>query len=180
MLDGRMMQFPLTLTHFLSRAKDFFGATEVVSRRPDKSLHRHSWSDVVDRTARLANALTKLGVKPGARVATLCWNHTAHLETWLAAPCMGAVVHTLNLRLHPNELAYIARHAEDDVIVVDRSLLPLFHKFKDQVPSLRHVLVVPDDGDVDPMTGLDYEKTIAAERAEFVWPALPENQAAMI
>ncbi len=174
------MQFPLTLTHFLSRARDFFGTTEVVSRRPDKSLHRHTWRDVVDRTARLANALTKLGVRPGARVATLCWNHTAHLEAWLAAPCMGAVVHTLNLRLHPNELAYIARHAEDDVIIVDRSLLPLFHKFKDQVPSLRHVLVVPDDGEVDPVNGLDYEKTIAAASAEFAWPELPENQAAMI
>jgi fatty-acyl-CoA synthase len=180
MLDGRMMHFPLTLTHFLTRARELFPKGEVVSRRPDKSLHRHTWADVSTRSARLANALTRLGVKSGARVATLSWNHTEHLEAYLGVPAMGAVVHTLNLRLHPTELGYIARHAEDDVIIVDRSLLPLFARFRDAVPSLRHVVVVPDTGPVTAAEGLDYEQLLAAERGEFDWPTLDENQASML
>jgi fatty-acyl-CoA synthase len=180
MLDGRMMHFPLTLTHFFRRAQALFSRTEVVSRRPDRSLHRHTWGDVTRRAGRLAHALTRLGVKPGARVATLCWNHTAHLEAYLAVPAMGAVVHTLNLRLHPNELAYIARHAEDEVIIVDRSLFGLFAKFREQVPSLRHVIVVPDDGPAQAEQGLDYEQLLAAERDDFPFPELEENSAAMI
>jgi fatty-acyl-CoA synthase len=180
MLDGQMMQFPLTVTHFLTRARELFSATEVVSRRPDKTLHRHTWGDVAARAGRLANALTKLGVKPGARVATLCWNHTAHVEAYFGVPSMGAVVHTFNLRLHPNELGYIARHAEDDVLIVDRSLYGLFAKFRDQVPSLRHVLVVPDDGPVSPEQGDDYEALLAAASPDFAWPSLPENSAAML
>jgi fatty-acyl-CoA synthase len=180
MLDGRMMNFPLTLTHFLRRARELSGRTEVVSRRPDKSLHRHTYLDVCNRAGKLANALTKLGVVRGARVATLCWNHTTHLEAYLTVPSMGAVVHTLNLRLHPNELGYIARHAEDDVIIVDRSLLGLFHKFREQVPSIRHVIVVPDDGAVSPEQGHDYEQLLAAENEHFDFPELGENSAAML
>ncbi len=179
MLDARMMDFPLTLTHFLTRARDFFSKTEVVSRRPDKSLHRHTYGDVYARASKLAHALTKLGVKKGTRVATLCWNHTAHLEAYFGVAAMGAVVHTLNLRLHPNELAYIARHAEDEVVIVDATLLPLLGKFREQVPSIRHVLVVPDDG--KPVeAGLDYEKLIASERGDFDWPTLDERSAAMV
>lgn len=180
MLDGRMMDFPLTLTHFLHRARDFYARTEVVSRRPDKSLHRHTWGDVAARAAKLAHALTKLGVQRGTRVATLCWNHTQHLEAYFGVAAMGAVVHTLNLRLHPNELGYIARHAEDEVVIVDRTLLPLLGRFKEQVPSLRHVLVVPDDGAVTPEQGHDYEALLAKEDGDFDWPELDEKTAAMI
>ena len=81
-------------------------------------------------------------------MATLAFNHQPHLEAYLAIPCVGAVLHTLNLRLHPDEIAYIAHHAEDQVLIVDRSLLPLYRKFGSRVPSLRHVIVVPDDGPV--------------------------------
>ncbi|MBK7402736.1 MAG: long-chain fatty acid--CoA ligase [Myxococcales bacterium] len=180
MLDGRMMDFPLTLTHFLERARQLFPRTEVVSRRPDKSLHRHGWAEVHARASQLCNALTKLGVKRGSRVATLCWNHTQHLEAYLGVPAMGAIVHTLNLRLHPSELAYIGRHAEDEVVIVDRTLLPLLAKFRNEIPSLRHVIVVPDDGPATPEQGHDYEKLIAAERPEYAFPTLDERAAAMI
>ena len=111
MLDGLMMDFPLTLTHFLDRAARLFPRTQVVSRLPDKSLHRCTWADITQRSAQLADALTRLGVQRGDRVATLCWNHRQHLEAYLGVPAMGAVVHTLNLRLHPTELGYIAHHA---------------------------------------------------------------------
>ncbi|WP_426754868.1 long-chain fatty acid--CoA ligase [Myxococcus sp. Y35] len=179
MLPGRMMDFPLTLSHLLERARTFFPRSEIVSRNPDKSLHRYTYADFYERTCRLANALTRLGVKAGDRVATLSWNHYRHLEVYYGVPCMGAVVHTLNLRLHPNDLGYIARHAEDTVVVVDRSLLPLFEKFKDAVPSIRHVIVVPDAGPA-PEGMLDYEALLAAESPRFDFPELDENSASML
>jgi fatty-acyl-CoA synthase len=179
MLTGRMMDFPLTLTHLLERARTYFPRSEVVSRNPDKSLHRYTFADFYKRACKLAHALTKLGVKPGDRVATLSWNHFRHLEVYFGVPAMGAVVHTLNLRLHPNDLAYIARHAEDSVVVVDRSLLPLFEKFAGQVPSIRHVIVVPDAGPA-PQGMLDYEGLLAPEPEAFDFPRLDENTAAML
>ena len=181
MLQGQMMDFPLTLTHFLERARTMFPRSEVVSRRPDRSLHRYTYADFYRRTCRLANVLAKLGVEPGDRVATLCWNHNQHLEAYFAAPAMGAVVHTLNLRLHPSELAYIASHAEDKIVIVDASLLPLFEKFEGQVRSIRHVIVVPDCGPA-PASRLDYEVLLnqADVPDHYAFPSLPENTAAMI
>ncbi|CAM4503985.1 long-chain fatty acid--CoA ligase [Corallococcus exiguus] len=179
MLTGRMMDFPLTLTHFLERARSYYAAQEIVSRRPDKSLHRYTYADFHRRVCQLANALTRLGVKPGDRVASLSWNHHQHLEVYFGVPAMGAVMHTLNLRLHPNDLGYIARHAEDTVVVVDRSLLPLVEKFEKAVGSIKHVIVIPDDGPV-PEGRLDYEKLLAAESPTFEFPRLDENSAAML
>jgi fatty-acyl-CoA synthase len=179
MLTGRMMDFPLTLTHFLERARTYFARSEIVSRRPDKSLHRYTYADFYRRTCKLAHALQRLGLKPGDRVASLCWNHHAHLELYFGVPALGAVLHTLNLRLHSNDLGYIARHAEDRFLVVDRSLLPLFEKFAAQVPSLEHVIVVPDDGPA-PEGRLDYEKLLAPESDAFAFPSLDERSAAML
>ena len=179
MLTGRMMAFPLTITHLWQRAREFFPRQEVVSRLPDKSLHRQTYADFAARTARLANALKKLGVGPGDRVATLCWNHRQHLEAYYAVPMMGAVVHTLNIRLHPSELLYIAMNAEDSVLIVDRSLWKLYEAFGPEVRSVRHVIVVPDAGPAPEGTH-DYEALLAAERDEYEWPALDENAAAML
>ena len=181
MLAGRMMNFPLTLTHFLRRAADFFPRSEVVSRRPDRSLTRHTYEQIYRRCAQLSHALARLGVGAGDRVATLSWNHHQHLEAYLAVPAMGAVVHTLNLRLHPSEIGYIANHAEDQVVIVDRSLLPLFEKFAGQVRSIRHVIVVPDCPDTGAAPAnnyLDYEALLGAEEGEYPYPDLDENSAA--
>jgi fatty-acyl-CoA synthase len=179
MTPGRMMDFPLTLTHLLDRARRYFGSTEIVSRGPDGKLHRQTWSDTYDRSCKLAHALARLGVKAGDRVATLAWNHHRHLEAYYAVPMMGAIVHTLNLRLHPSEIGYIARHAGDSVVLVDRSLLPLLNQFIETVPSVRHVIVMADDGPT-PEGKLDYERLLAAEPAEYDWPRLDENTAATI
>jgi fatty-acyl-CoA synthase len=179
MIEGTMMGFPLTLGHVLERARTFFPASEVVSRNPDRSIHRYTYRDMYGRACRLANALVRLGVKPGDRVASLCWNHYRHLELYLAVPAMGAVLHTLNLRLHPTELRYIASHAKDSIVVVDRSLLPLLEKFVKDVPSVRHVVVVPDDGPIE-AGRLDYEELLAKESDLFDFPALDENAAAAI
>jgi fatty-acyl-CoA synthase len=182
MLAGRMMDYPLTLTHFLERARTFYASTEIVSRNADKSLTRSTYGQMYRRACQLAGALARLGVGDGDRVATLSWNHQRHLEVYLGVPAMGAVVHTLNLRLHPNEIGYIAKHAEDKVLVVDRSLLPLYRKFADQVPSIEHVIVVPDAPASGAETGseLDYEQLLAAEREEYAFPRLDERAAAMI
>jgi fatty-acyl-CoA synthase len=176
---GRMMHFPLTLTHLLERARKYFPTTEIVSRGPDLTLHRHTWADIYARAAKLAHALGRLGVQKGDRVATLAWNHNRHLEAYFAAPMMGAVVHTLNLRLHPTEIGYIAHHAEDSIVLVDRSLLPLFDQFAASVPSIRHVIVMPDSGPT-PEGKTDYEQLIAPEPTEYDWPKLDENLAAQI
>jgi fatty-acyl-CoA synthase len=180
MTTGRMMDFPLTITHLVDRAERFYPRTEVVSTLADKSKHRSTYAEVAARAKRLAAALTKLGVKPGARVATLCWNHRQHLEAYFAVPSMGAVVHTLNLRLHPSEIGWIAKHAEDDVVIVDECLLPLFEKFRGEVPSVRHVIVVPDKGAPLPQGMLDYERLLADAPASYAWPELDEGAAAML
>ena len=119
MFASTMMQFPLTLVHVLRRAGALFGASEVVSRLPDKSLHRYTYGDLTRRALALGGALQRLGLRKGDRVATLMWNHYAHLEAYLAIPCAGATLHTLNLRLHPDDLAYIVNHAGDRYLIVD-------------------------------------------------------------
>jgi fatty-acyl-CoA synthase len=180
-----MMDFPLTLTHFLERARTLFGKSEVVTRQPDRSLHRITYEALLRRTERLANALAKLGVKPGDRVATLAWNHSRHLELYLGVPAYGAVLHTLNLRLHPNEIGYIANHAEDRFLFVDRSLLPLYQAFAPMVRSFEKIIVLDEDApgpNAPPLPGnaLDYEELLAASPEAFTFPALDERSAAMI
>src|SRR5437867_13369363 len=110
-MDGLMMDYQLTLPTLLRRAETFFAGKEIVTRLPDRSFHRYTYADFVARAKRLSLALQGLGVEAGDRVATLCWNHYQHLEAYFGIPSSGAVVHTLNLRLHPNDLAYIASHA---------------------------------------------------------------------
>ena len=177
MLTGRMMDYPLTLSYLLERAGTMFPSNEIATRNADGSMFRYTYGDYFRRTKQLANALTRLGVQQGDRVGTLCWNHHRHMEAYLAIPSMGAVLHTLNLRLHPNDLSYISNHAEDSVIIVDRSLLPLLEQFKSSVRSLRHVIVVPDDGPT-PDGYTDYEQFIARESEDFAYPRLDENAAA--
>jgi fatty-acyl-CoA synthase len=167
-VDGQMMQFPLTLTHMLKRAETYFGRGEIVTRLPDKSFHRTTYADTMRRSKQLAVALQQLGLQPGDRVATLCWNHVQHHEAYFGIPCGGFVLHTLNLRLHPNDLAYIANHGGDKAVIVDRSLVPLLEQFRDRT-QIEHVFVVEDS----------YEDLLAGASADD-WrePDLDENDAA--
>ena len=178
MLKSCMMDdYQLTLPHLLERAGTLFPKNPIISRNPDGSIFRYTYGDYYKRTHQLANALTKLGLEPGARVATLSWNHYRHLEAYFAIPCAGFVLHTLNLRLHPNDLTYITNHAEDQVVIVDRSLLPLFEQFKDSIKSLKKVIVVPDDGPT-PDGYTDYEDFIKNESGDFTYPQIDETAAA--
>ncbi|HEX2828843.1 MAG TPA: long-chain fatty acid--CoA ligase [Burkholderiales bacterium] len=175
MIAATMMQVPLTLAHLLERAGRLFGASRVVSRLPDRSLHRCTYADFHRRTHALAGALQKLGLRKGDRVATLMWNHYAHLEAYFAVPCAGGVLHTLNLRLAPDDIAFIANHAKDRFLIVDDALLPLYEKFRAQT-NFERVIVVPLTG--RRVAGaLDYE-ALLDERAPFEPPPLAENDAA--
>jgi fatty-acyl-CoA synthase len=124
-IESTMMNEALSLNHFLERAGHLFPNSEVVSRLPDKSLRRHTFSQYYQRTQALATVLRSLGISKGDRVATLCWNHHAHLEAYFGIPACGGVMHTLNLRLAPEEIGWIAGHAKDRFLIVDDVLLPL-------------------------------------------------------
>ena len=130
-MNGLMMDdYPLTLSSVFRRGETLFRRREIVTRLPDRSLHRYTFADFAGRARRLAAALRGLGIRPGDRVATLGWNHFQHLEAYFAIPLAGGVLHTLNLRLHPDELAYIVNHAGDRALIVDECLLPLWNQIK--------------------------------------------------
>jgi fatty-acyl-CoA synthase len=175
-MQSTMMQFPLTLDHILERAGKLFGSSEIVSRLPDRKLHRYAYGDFHRRARALAGALQRLGLQRGDRVATLMWNHYAHLEAYFAAPCAGGVLHTLNLRLHPDDIAHIASHAGDRFLIVDDVLLPLYEKFRDRV-RFEQVIVVPLSDGKPAGDYADYEALIA-DAAPLSPPPLNEYDAA--
>jgi fatty-acyl-CoA synthase len=167
-MNGLMMDYQLTLPTILRRAETYFPNKQIITRLPDKSIHRYTYRDWGRRSRQLAVALQGLGLERGDRVATLAWNHYQHYECYMGIPCGGFVLHTLNIRLHPSDLAYIASHAGDKAIVVDRSLVPLLECFKDETP-IEHVIVVEDS----------YEELLAGADPD-AWrdPDLQENEAA--
>jgi fatty-acyl-CoA synthase len=166
-VDGLMMDTQLTLDLLLRRAETLFPRKEVISRLPDGSLARTAYGQVAARARRLAVALRALGLERGDRVATLCWNHAAHLEVYFGVPAAGGVVHTLNPRLPPDDLAYIAAHAGDRFAVVDEALAPVLDSFRERAPFER-VVVVPGE----------YEQLIAgADEAAFEPLPLREDEA---
>ncbi len=142
-MNGLMMDFPLTLPHLLERSARLFPKKQISSRMPS-GLHRYSYAQFHARVHRVAAVLEHLGVGAGERVGTLCWNSYRHLELYFAIPCYGAVMHTLNLRLAADQLAYIINHAGDRVIFVDASLLPILDPIRDQIPCVRRIVVLPD------------------------------------
>ncbi|AHY47336.1 Acyl-CoA synthetases (AMP-forming)/AMP-acid ligases II [Rubrobacter radiotolerans] len=177
-MRGLMMDGRLTLTAILDRAQKLAARKEIVSRLADRSLHRYTYADFAVRAKRLAAALGSLGVEPGDRVATLMWNGYRHLEAYFGVPAAGAVLHTLNLRLHPDDLAYIMNHAEDRVLIVDENLLPLYEAVRDRV-NPDHVVVAREGEEPAPEGMLDYEELLASvEESDFTPPDLDERDAA--
>jgi fatty-acyl-CoA synthase len=176
MREGLMMDdYPLSLTAVVQRAERFSASREVVYRRPDGSVNRSTFGACAKRARRLGAALGGLGIESGDPVATLLWNQPEHLELYFALPSMGAVIHTLNPRLHRDELSFIVDDAEDRAIVVDESLLEVFESFH-EARSFEHVIVVSRSGSV-PDGYLDYESLIA-EAEPMQWPEADERRAA--
>src|SRR5437899_9219929 len=183
-VEGLMQDYELSLQHVLWRLERLHQMKEVVTKQ-EQGLHRTTNGELVRRINRLAGALKRLGIKPGDRVATLAWNNYRHLELYYAVPCMGAVLHTLNLRLFPQHLEFIINDAEDKVLFVDQSLLPLLKPLAGKIPSIQ-TMVLMGDGPATAMTAkengladfLDYETLLAAESESYPWPKLSERMAA--
>jgi fatty-acyl-CoA synthase len=176
-MRGTMMDFPLTLSTILERSGKIFHRVEIVSRKPDKSIARTTYGHFYRRARRLAAALTKLGLRSGDRVASMMWNHSGHLEAFFGVPCAGGILHTLNLRLHPHEIAAIAKHAGGRLLLIDDVLLPVYEKFREDV-SFERVIVVPYGFNSVPEGFLNYEELLASASAEFRYPAIDENDGA--
>ncbi|UCH48446.1 MAG: long-chain fatty acid--CoA ligase [Betaproteobacteria bacterium] len=174
-MKSTMMRAPLNLSHFLERAGQLFGKQEIVSRMPDKSLHRYTYADFYQRSRLLAEALTRAGLQRGDRVATLMWNHYAHYESYFGAIASGGVLHTLNLRLSPQDIGYIADHAGDRFLIVDDILLPLFEQFRDKV-NIERVIVVSLTGQPVPDGMDDYEQFLNTATGDFEYPEMDENE----
>jgi fatty-acyl-CoA synthase len=174
-MHSTMMNVPLSLNHLLERAGTLFATNEVVSRLPDKSLKRQTFGDIYRRTRALASALQKLGLQKGDRVATLSWNHHAHLECYFGIPAAGGVMHTLNLRLAPDEIGWIAGDAKDRFLVIDDVLLPLYRQFA-HLHTFEKVIVFPFSGAAVPAEFSNYEALLdAADPDGFAYAPHDEN-----
>ncbi|OGA15192.1 MAG: long-chain fatty acid--CoA ligase [Betaproteobacteria bacterium RIFCSPLOWO2_02_FULL_66_14] len=176
MIRSTMQRVPLSVNHLLERAGRLYPQSEIVSRLPDKSLVRHRFTDFHRRSRQLGSALLDAGLKKGDRVATLCWNHHAHLECYFGIPAAGGVMHTLNLRLAPEEIAWIANHARDRFLIVDDILLPLYERFRAEAPFER-VIVFPFSRAAVPAGFTDYESFLAGAPEAFEFAPHDEDDA---
>src|SRR6476646_8687740 len=139
-MHGLMMDMPLLISGLIRHADRHHGATEIVSKTVEGGIHRYTYREAHTRARRLANALQRLGVQHHDRVATLAWNGFRHYEIYYAVAGSGAVIHTINPRLFPEQIAYIANHAEDKVVFYDTTFAPLIEKLKPQLKSVRHFI----------------------------------------
>ena len=176
-MQSNMMNFPLLPRHLLEQTAKLYGAVEIVSRLPDKSLHHETYRDLETRNRALAKALIIAGLKPGDRVATLMWNHYAHLEAYFGIPASGGILHTLNLRLHPDDIVYISNHAEDRFLIVDDTLLDLYEAIRPHT-HFERVFVVSLAGRPLPAGCESYEALLAEGAGKFTYPDLAETAAA--
>jgi acyl-CoA synthetase (AMP-forming)/AMP-acid ligase II len=177
-MRGTMMDFPLTLVAVLERAGKLFPNVEILSRRPDRSVLRTNYGTFYKRARRLAGALTKLGLQPGDRVASMMWNHAGHLDAFFGVPCAGGILHTLNLRLHPHEIAAIAQHARDRFLLIDDVLLPVLEKFRADAPFERVIVAPYGCGGAVPDEFLNLEELLTESGDDFKYPAIDENSGA--
>ncbi len=180
-MRSTMQDAPLSIGSLLRYGSTAYGTSEVVTWT-GAGGRRATYAQVGRRCAQLAHALRRLGVSDDQRVATFQWNNQEHLEAYLAAPAMGAVLHTLNIRLFPEQLIYVANHAEDRVVIVDNSLVPLLARVLPELKTVQHVLVV-GDADTGPLESAgkelhSYDELLAAEPDVFDWPDIDERQAA--
>ncbi|MHB8330017.1 MAG: long-chain-fatty-acid--CoA ligase, partial [Acidimicrobiales bacterium] len=172
-----MQDGPLLVSGILRHGQRVFGDSLVVTVQPD-GYRQATFADVSGRAERLAKALARLGVAKDDRVGTFAWNDQEHLEAYLGVPSMGAVLHTLNIRLFPEQLAFVVNHAEDKVVIVDGSVAPLFARVRDECKTVEHVIVV-GEGDTSGLGDtLSYSELLSGEDPGIEWPSLDERQAA--
>ncbi len=183
-MNGLMMQQPLLISSLLVHAERHHGDQEVVSRRVEGDIHRTTYRELAARSRRMAKALAALGVQPGDRVATLAWNGYRHMELYYAVSGSGAVLHTLNPRLHPDHVVYIADHAEDQALFFDLTFLPLIEAIAPRVKTIKHFVAMtdrahmPKDSKIKNL--LCFEELVEAQDDRYDWPELDENQASSL
>ncbi len=180
MLYGQMMHFPLSIQSIIEYGNKVFPYKEIVSKMPDGSWHRYSYAAMYERTKKLASALVNvLDIQPGDRVATFAWNHYQHLELYYAIPGVGAVCHPLNIRLSSDQIEFIANHAEDKVVFLDASLIPIFEPVIPKLKTVRRIVLINAPADLKHSLPnvIDYEELIKLGRADFNWATVDENQA---
>ncbi len=183
MIESTMQDFPLTINHIFGHGRRVHARSKVLTYSPD-GIAEATFAQVADRADQLAAALQRLGIESGDRVGTFMWNHQTHMEAYFAIPCMGAVLHTLNIRLFPEQLAYVINHAADRVIIVDASLAPVLAKVRDEIPCVEQIIVVgTDTGAADGIAELlgetlDYDTLLANETPGFAYPEIDERSAA--
>ncbi|HKP86882.1 MAG TPA: long-chain fatty acid--CoA ligase [Blastocatellia bacterium] len=176
-MQSTMQDHPLTINFLFEHSRQVHPDSEVITFMGDAS-RRASYAEVGARAERLAAALKRLGIREGDRVGTFCWNTQEHMEAYFAIPCMSAVLHTLNLRLFPEQLVYIINHAEDRVIIVDDSLVGLLARIAPELKTVEHYIVVGEGDAAGLGEALRYEALLAAERPGFDWPEIEERAAA--
>ena len=182
-MHGLMMDTPLLITEIMRFAERNFAAREVVSVTLDNPRHRTTWGEIFRRARKLANALQAAGVQPGDRIATLAWNDYRHLELYYAVSCMGAVLHTVNPRLFPEQLEFIINHAADKLLFVDPTLLPALAPLQGKIPTVERTIVMTSAQAMPPAvagTLPDYESFIDGHADTFDWPALDERTASAL
>jgi acyl-CoA synthetase (AMP-forming)/AMP-acid ligase II len=183
-LMGQMMSQPLMISSILEFAERHYGSSEIVSRRVEGDLHRYTYRDCAQRARQMARALEGLGVAMGDRVATLAWNGYRHLELYYAVSGSGAVLHTINPRLHPEQIAYIVNHAEDQYLFFDLTFLPLIEAVAAHCKTVKAFVLMSDRAHMPKETKiaslLCYEDLLAASDADYAWPLFDENSAATL
>jgi acyl-CoA synthetase (AMP-forming)/AMP-acid ligase II len=183
-LMGQMMSQPLLISTIIQHADRYYGSNEIVSRRVEGDIHRYTYRDCHQRARRMANALGKLGVSMGDRVATLAWNGYRHLELYYAISGSGAVMHTINPRLHPDQIAYIANHAEDQYLFFDMSFLPLVEAFHAKATTIKGYVMLcardrlPQETKIPNL--MCYEDLVEANSDAYGWPQFDENSASSL
>lgn len=177
---GQMMSFPLTISSVMRHATTVHPRTEIVSVTHDHDKHRYQFSDCFSRVGQLANAFAADGINKGERIGTLAWNDFRHMELYFAAPCFGGVCHTINPRLHPDQIRYIINDAQDQLLFIDPMFIPLIVPIQAEIPSVKRIIVL-DAGQSDrsalSIENCDYESYLAEHSPSFDWPALDENDA---
>ena len=174
-----MMQTPLLLSSFVKRAEQFFPDKLIISRTAEDKIHRIPYSEFAKRTRKLADALTKLGMKHGTKVGSFGWNHHRHLEAYFGVPCTGAILHMINIRLSPEHIAYVINHAEDEILLVDDNLFPHLQQLAPMLKTVKHYVIMGDSKEI-PETTLEnvhsYEALLEAASDTFEFPEdLDEN-----
>ena len=180
-MQGLMMDMPLLISSILQHAARHHGDTEIVSRRVEGDIHRYTYADCERRARQMADALARLGVQIGDRVATLAWNGYRHMEIYYAAGGMGGVVHTINPRLHPEQIAWIVNHAGDSFMAFDTTFLPIIEAIAAKCPNVKGWIAMTD-ADRQPASDkipnlLNYEQLLAGGSAAYRWPEIDERSA---